>query len=132
MVGLGLEIVSFSIATGANVKKLVLVVLLLSAFSFAANKPNPADYNVDVHVSASSLDEGAFPFLNVIIDGKNYLLRSEKGTVNRDGAAIIVLGDYKAKVVVDVHNSAHELTQVYEFLFSDGKTMKFDVVGISE
>lgn len=37
-------------------KKLVLVVLLLSAFSFAANEPaNPADYTINVHVTASHI-----------------------------------------------------------------------------
>jgi hypothetical protein len=50
-------------------KKLVLVVLLLSAFSFAANKPaNPADYNVTEHVSASNFDMRVYPLLNVVIN----------------------------------------------------------------
>jgi hypothetical protein len=113
-------------------KKLVFVILLLSAFSFAADKPNPADYNIKVHVSASSLVEHVIPLLNVVIDGKNYQLLSEKDTRNSKGVAIITLGDYKAKLVVDEHNSTHEVTQVYEFLFSDGRTIKFDVVGTSE
>jgi hypothetical protein len=113
-------------------KKLVLIILLLSAFSFAADKPNAADYTINVHVTASNLEGGAVPLLNVVIDGKNYLLRSQKDTLNSKGVAILTLGDYKAKLVVDEHNSAHEFTQVYEFLFSDGRIMKFNVVGTSE
>src|ERR1017187_6952480 len=115
-------------------KKLMLVVLMLSAFSFAGNKPaNPADYNVSVHVSASSLAglEGAFPFLNVIIDGKNYQLSAEQHADRLKGWAVLALGEYKARLVTDEHN-AYELTQVYELLFPDGKTMKFDVTGTSE
>ncbi len=112
-------------------KKLVLVVLLLSAFSFAANKPNPADYNVDVHVSASSF-QGFCPLLNVVIDGKNYQLLSQSNTVDGKGWGNLALGDYKARLVTDLHKAAYESTQVYEFLFPDGKTMKFYVVGVSE
>jgi len=112
-------------------KKLVLVVLLLSAFSFGANKPNPADYNVNVHVSASSMvpntnGPGYFPSLNVEIAGVNYQLLGERFF------DLLALGDYKARLVKDQHNSAYESLQVYEFLFPDGKTMKFDVTGVSE
>jgi hypothetical protein len=121
--------------TGANMKKIVLVVLLLSAFSFAANKPaNPADYNVKVHVSASSLGgpSGASSFLNVLIDGKNYQLSAQQHADGKvKGWAVIALGDYKARLVTDEHN-AYEFTQVYEFLLPDGKTRKFGVVGTSE
>ena len=93
-------------------KKLVLVVLLLSAFSFAANKPapNPADYNVNVHVSASSIEDPV-QFLNVVIDGKNYELRGERAVASSKDWAILALGDYKAKLVTDVHDTTYESTQ---------------------
>ena len=115
-------------------KKLVLVVLLLSAFSFAANKADPAYYNVTVHVSASSLagPDSSYPFLNVIIDGKNYQLLGEGRLVNSKGYELLTLGDYKARLVTDQHSSAYESWQAYEFLFPDGRTLKFDVVGVSE
>ena len=78
-------------------KKIVLVVLLLSAFSFAANKPaNPADYNVKVHVSASSLGgpSGASSFLNVLIDGKNYQLSAQQHADGKvKGWAVIARAD---------------------------------------
>ena len=116
-------------------KKLVLVVLLLSAFSFAANKPNPSDYNVDVHVSASvaQVTNGfGYSFLNVVIAGKNYQLLAERGDVNRKALTILALGDYKAKLVTDERDTAYQSIQIYELLFPDGKTAKFDVVGVSE
>jgi hypothetical protein len=118
-------------------KKLVLVVLLLSAFSFAANKPaNPADYNVNVHVSATSVqfstDGVGHPFLNVVIAGKNYQLLSEQGEAGHKATTILPLGDYKAKLVTDEHDTVYRSIQSYEFLFPDGKTAKFDVVGTSE
>jgi hypothetical protein len=112
-------------------KKLVLVVLLLSAFSFAANKPTPVDYNLNVHVSASSL-QGAAPFLNVIIDGKYYQLSGERPVDAFKHYELLALGDYKARLVTDQHSTAYESWQVYEFLFADGRTLKFNVVGVSE
>ncbi len=52
-----LSFVCLSTATGAIMKKLALVVLLLSTFSFAAKKPvpNSADYPINVHVIASHI-----------------------------------------------------------------------------
>ena len=42
---------------------------------------------------------------------------------------LLVLGDYKAKLVKDEHRTTYDSYQVYEFLFPDGKTRKFQVVG---
>jgi hypothetical protein len=124
--------VSLSSATGAVMKKLVLVILLLSAFSFAANKPS--DYNIDVHVSASNIQIGTngyySQFLNVLIDGRKYELEAD--LLGPVGYSVLALGDYKAKLVKDEHKTTYQSIQIYEFLFADGKTMKFDVVGTSE
>jgi hypothetical protein len=62
--------------------------------------------------------------LDVIIDGKKYELASELSL-----GQLLVLGDYKAKLVKDEHRTTYDSYQVYEFLFTDGKTRKFDVVG---
>jgi len=44
----------------------------------------------------------------------------------------LALGDYKAKLVRDEHKTSYESAQVYEFLFPDKKTRRFEVVGQSE
>lgn len=107
-------------------KKLTLVVLLLiSALAWAS--PNPAEYTVNVHVSSSRIDvERGYQLLNVVIDGKKYELASEL----RIGW-LLALGDYKAKLVKDEH-SEYDSVRVYEFLFSDKKTRKFEIVGQAE
>ena len=46
--------------------------------------------------------------------------------------ALLALGDYKAKLVRDDHRSAYDSFQVYEFLFADNKTRKFEVIGMTE
>jgi hypothetical protein len=113
-------------------KKLVTVVLiLLSAVAWAGTEPNPVGYTITVHVTSSCMvleGEGiAFSQkLSVTIDGKKYELRSSR--VN----ALLALGDYKAKLVRNDHRTAYDSYQVYEFLFPDNKTRKFEVVGAME
>jgi hypothetical protein len=110
-------------------KKLAFVILLFSAVAWAAD-PNPAEYTINVHVSASRMVWEGSPALSqeldVIVEGKRYVLFSSN--VN----ALLALGDYKAKIVKDEHRTAYDSFQVYEFLFPDKKTRKFTVVGLTE
>jgi hypothetical protein len=113
-------------------KKLAPAILLLfTAVAWAGGEPNLADYTVNVHVSSSRMVlEGVGNAFNqrleVTIDGKKYELRSP--SVN----ALLALGDYKAKLVRNEHRTAYDSFQVYEFLFPDNKTRKFEVVGLAE
>jgi hypothetical protein len=107
--------------------KLTLPIFLLFATISQAFDPKPAaDYTVTVHVSATRIAFGGrlLQDLDVIIDGKKYELASELSL-----GQLLVLGDYKAKLVKDEHRTTYDSYQVYEFLFTDGKTRKFDVVG---
>ena len=47
-------------------------------------------------------------------------------------STLLIPLDYKARLVQDVHKTGYESSQAYEFLFSDKKTIKFAVVGLSE
>jgi hypothetical protein len=114
------------------VKKIALAILLLSAFAWAGTNPNPAEYTIDVHVSASRMViEGRsisyWQKLNVVIDGKKYELESDFPP-----NTLLALGDYKARLLKDEHRGKHDSFQVYEFLLSDQKTRKFMVIGQSE
>jgi len=66
--------------------------------------------------------------LTVLIDGKKYELWGEK----KGRITLLALGDYKAKLIEDVHKNSYESSQTYEFQFSDGKTRKFFVVAQTE
>jgi len=44
----------------------------------------------------------------------------------------LIPGDYKARLVQDVHKIGYETSPAYEFLFPDKKTKKIAVVGLSE
>jgi hypothetical protein len=111
------------------VKKVAFVVLSFCAVAWAAD-PNPAEYSINVHVSASRMVMQAAPAfsqeLDVIIEGKRYELLAFNPNV------LLALGDYKAKLVKDEHPNAYDSFQVYEFLFPDKKTRKFTVVGVTE
>ena len=121
-------------------KKIAVLFLLLSAFSYAG--PNNDEYSISVHVISSrwvmepAILNGPQPIerLGVIIDGKKYELAAPAPLrANlQAGVTRLALGDYKARLVQDVHKTAYESSQAYEFQFPDKKTRKFIVVGQSE
>lgn len=122
-------------------RKTVLIVLLLFG-TLASAAPNPDEYSINVHVTSSywrmapTILVGPEPVqrLAVIIDGKKFELEAHAILrANRDaGVTLLALGDYKARLVQDVHKTAYESSQAYEFLFPDKKTRKFFVVGQTE
>ena len=103
------------------------VLLMLSAFGWAGTIPKPADYTINVHVSKSYIGEHGEQKLRVIIDGTKYELVGGSRPY-----MVLALGDYKAKLVKDEHHGTYDSLQVYEFLFPDQKTRKFEVVGQME
>src|ERR1039458_1468044 len=109
-------------------KKIVLVFLLLfSTFAWAGSEPNPAEYTISVHISSSCMviengSNASQQKLNVVIDGKKYELEGY------GGGMLLGLGNYMAKLVKDEHKTTYDSLQVYEFLFSDKKVRKFEVV----
>jgi hypothetical protein len=108
-------------------KSAALFVLLLLA-TLAPAAPAPDDYSINVHVTSSySISNAAGgQGLDVAINAKKYQLA---GLVR---GGLLALGDYKAKLVKDQHQTAYESSQEYEFLFTDNKTRKFEVIGQSE
>ena len=100
----------------------------------ADSKPDPSQYTLAVHVSASayeSVENVSLQILTVTIDGKHYQLA---GTTNKgvhiDG--LINPGDYHARLSKDQHNTSYESLQEFELLFPDGTTRNFRVIAQSE
>jgi hypothetical protein len=73
--------------------------------------------------------------LGVVIDGKKYEINSKENYY-----AVLKTGDYKARLlgsharfpVVSPDYETSYASTSYEFLFPDGKTRKYMVVGVSE
>ena len=109
-----------------------MFVLLFSGSGWAGTPAKRAEYNIDVHVSASravkhSESAPTWPpgYLDVTIHGKKYELESVLGV-----RELLMLGDYKARLVTDEHGRGeYDSRQVYEFQFSDKTTREFLVVG---
>jgi len=105
-------------------------VLLFSSSVWGALPAKQAEYNINVHVSASrtvkhSESAPRYQYLNVTIDGKKYELESVLGV-----RGLLILGDYKARLVTDEHGRGdYDSRQVYEFQFPDKTTREFFVVG---
>jgi hypothetical protein len=95
-------------------KVITLSILLFSALAWAGGGSHPADYPVNVHVGSSSIDLAGHQVLEVVIDAKKYELRSELSI-----GQLLALGDYKAKLVKNDHQTVYDSFQVYEFLFPD-------------
>lgn len=122
-------------------KKVLLVILFLIPVIAWAEKPNvnPADYTISVHVQSSKLEPDCSDVtggssicvwtqrLNVLIDGKKYELL---GGPKRP--ELLHIGDYKAKIHKEDTTKPFEYSRSYDFLFSDGSTGTYSVVGESE
>ena len=113
-------------------KKILIAILLIApALSWADKpKPNPVDYTVAVHVQSSRLlqfcGDGMRQDLSVAIDGRKHELQAWfKGELLR-------VGDYKAKITLDETKHSYEYSRTYEFLFPDGQTRLYYVVGETE
>jgi hypothetical protein len=125
--------------------------LLCATASFASTPPNPADYNVNLHVTSSRTvwrctQRGATPqcasqlVLNATIDGANFEL--EGGIENHSGETrfesydgFLAPGDYKAMPLSNKLKEpkvSHFVMKSYELLMPDGRLAKFQVTGQSE
>src|SRR5271163_1732278 len=107
----------FEIRNEEAMKKFALVVALLcSTLAWAGAQPNPADYNLNVHVSSARVNGTGFIRLKVTLDGKKCELQGLD--VER---SLLAPGDYKAKSlplkVKDVHT--YDVYGTYEFFLPD-------------
>jgi hypothetical protein len=114
-------------------KKAILATLLTFSCLCLGEKPapNPANYTIGVHVAASHLVMqcssglcGWHEVMDVVIGGKKYQLSE-----GSDRSDLLRIGDYKAQVVKDETTRSYEYMRTYEFLFADGKTRDYFVVG---
>ena len=121
----------------------VLFLLLFSTFGWAADKPNPADFTIKLHISATHIRHfcsGAFAtitcadglYADAILNGKKIELGGEDVIIKKN-VMLITPGDYQVKLTKDYHNSDNTLFgQEYELLLPDGTVWHCWATGISE
>ncbi len=111
-------------------KTVLLLLLLASSCCWAAPKPDPAQYNVNVHVSGTLTIEYENTMqqqMQATIEGKKYVLHGGSGVI-----WVLKVGDYHAKVVKDETRNGVEYMRSYELLFPNGETRRYDVMGEEE
>lgn len=102
----------------------IVVLMLLSTSAWAGTETDPAGYTINVHVSSATQRRGAVR-LKVIIDGKKCELEG--------GTALLIPGDYKARIVKEKHDNEYEVYyRIYELLFPDKRTRKYFLTGFME
>jgi hypothetical protein len=113
---------------------LSIALLLALAAPLHAEKPDPQTFTTAVHVDSCRLIAqclsisggtgtcGYAQHIAATIGGKKYELERLVDT------NMLRPGDFKARLLTDTHPRPEEYTQIYQFLFSDGKTGDFLVV----
>jgi hypothetical protein len=122
-------------------KNVLWIFLILSAAAVRAEKPNPSDYTVNVHLQSSRMvlecgdvTNGTsfchwYQVLGVTVDSKKLELR---GNLMQKGPYILKPGDYKARVVKEDVTRSYGYQRTYQLLFPDGQVAEYLVVGESE
>ena len=106
-------------------KKTVLMLLLLQTALplAAADKPNPADFTVKVHVISSGTLWGAavtddVQVLETVIDKQVVELRAT------NSSGLLALGDYPARLLAGFlqpkHPNGYDIYRAYDLLMPDG------------
>ncbi|MGA3373878.1 MAG: hypothetical protein ABSC48_19210 [Terracidiphilus sp.] len=123
-------------------KKIVAVfcLLLSTAALYAKDKPNPADFNIKIHISATQLiPTNDLPTLvaETVLDGKKVKLAGNMPLpphgIHLLRPSIIVPGDYQIRLKKDwTEKDSGTLNQEYELLLPDGATWDCWIIGISE
>lgn len=106
-------------------------------------KPNPADYSVKIHISATHIRISCFYngnveicpsalFADAILNGKKIELSGDS-VKDKKATALIIPGDYQAKLTRDNHSTNDALfMQEYDLLLTDGMIWHCWTSGISE
>jgi len=114
----------------------VFCLLLCAATLQAKDKPDPAEFNIKIHVSASQVIFTP-PFITVIdtvLNGNKVRLAGYLGGNNLvNSHSVIDPGDYHIRLKDDKseHNGS-VIRQGYELLLPDGDVWECYIVGISE
>jgi hypothetical protein len=117
----------------------VLFLLLCTTFVQASEKPNPADFTIKVHITASHLKTECADvncknilYADSILNGKKIEL-SGVAVIVKKTLMLIIPGDYPARLIRDEHNSDSTLfNQEFELLLPDNIVWQSFTTGISE
>jgi hypothetical protein len=105
--------------------------------------PNPADFTLKVHISASHIRQVCTGFrdqiycndrfdADAILNGRKLELSGTPISIEKHGA-MIVPGDYSVRLTQDIHNAdSSAIYQEYDLLLPDNTVWHCSTSGISE
>jgi hypothetical protein len=111
--------------------------MLCSTLAWSADKPNPADFVIKVHISATHIRSfcdfcmGVL-FADGLLNGKKIELTGSPHNLS-GRSALIIPGDYQTRLTKDIHNAdSSVIRQEYVLLLPDGTVWNCFISGISE
>jgi hypothetical protein len=127
-------------------KKIVAVLFLLLCAATLRAKPNPADFNIKIHISGSQVipallasDPDPFLFVDTVLGGKKVKLGGyvpfsshHVGSI-APPYSVLNPGDYQIRLKKDdSEKDSPIIRQKYELLLPNGDVWECSIVGISE
>lgn len=113
-------------------KKFLLTLLLLPTPSLlAADKPNPADFPMKIHILSSESRTEYSQQLTVSLQIIHVVIDNQPLELTANAGGVLALGDYPARISPTVHSpknwSPYDIVKGYEFLMPDGKLRTFTI-----
>ena len=116
-------------------KRLALaVVLLMVSVARAAEKPNPADFTVTVHVISSAARgryEGNLMSYTQVLETT---IDNQPVELTGNSMGVLALGDYKARISTAVHGprnpNSYDIYKGYDLLMPDGTARTYTITRI--
>jgi hypothetical protein len=112
-------------------------------FGQKVEPPNPADFTLKVHISASHIRQrcsgggnqvycGDRLDADAMLNGKKLELSGTPISIQKHGA-VIIPGDYSAHLTQDIHNAdSSAIYREYDLLLPDNTVWHCSITGISE
>ena len=113
-------------------KKLALALLLLfTPAAFAAEKPNPADFTITIHVITSASRFQYDGTLTEILQILQTTIDNQPVELTGNSMGVLALGDYKARIATSVHGprnpNTYDIYKGYDLLMPDGTVRTYTV-----
>ena len=115
-----------------NVKKILLALLLLSSFSFAAKIPVPAAYDQHMTIISTRLvfdGETCSNEVTILKNSGNIELSGQCMKAKSGNYGLLKLGGYSVRLVADDKSTPYLTEQTYEFFLADGTKWSAQLIG---
>ena len=115
-----------------NVMKILLALLLLSSFSFAAKIPVPAEYDQHMTVVSTRFVFNGNTCSNEVTILKNSGDITLSGECRKTAAGnygLLKQGGYSVRLVTDDKSTPYLAAQTYEFFLADGTKWSAQLIG---